>query len=74
MFRRYEQVKYLHEFIVESRGPGIQHRLPRNTFDAALGDCPLMLPKNEMTATLGDLASSSAPGAPKNRRACHDIV
>ena len=39
-FRRCEQVKYdpkgLHEFTVESREPGTQHRLTRNTFDAWL--------------------------------------
>jgi hypothetical protein len=36
-FRRCEHVSYdpkgLHEFIVESREPGTQHRLTRNTFD-----------------------------------------
>lgn len=36
-FRRCEHVGYdprgLHEFIVESREPGTQHRLTRNTFD-----------------------------------------
>jgi hypothetical protein len=36
-FRRCEQAKYepqgLHEFIVESREPGTEHRLTRNMFD-----------------------------------------
>ncbi len=39
-FRRCEQVKYepkgLHEFMVESREPGTQHRLTRNLFDTWL--------------------------------------
>ena len=39
-FRRCEHVKYdpkgLHEFVVESREPGTQHRLTRNMFDAWL--------------------------------------
>ena len=40
-FRRCEQVTYepqgLHEFIVESREPGTQHRLTRNMFEKWLG-------------------------------------
>jgi len=39
-FRRCEQVPYdpqgMHEFIVESREPSTQHRLPRNMFGAWL--------------------------------------
>jgi hypothetical protein len=39
-FRRCEHVKYdpqgLHEFTIEPREPGTQHRLSRNTFDAWL--------------------------------------
>ena len=39
-FRRCEHVSYdpmgLHEFVVESREPGTQHRLTRNVFDAWL--------------------------------------
>ena len=39
-FRRCEHVKYdpkgLHEFVVESREPGTQHRLTRNMFDTWL--------------------------------------
>ena len=39
-FRRCEHVPYepkgMHEFIVESREPGTEHRLTRNTFDAWL--------------------------------------
>ena len=39
-FRRCEHVKYdpkgLHEFTVESREPGTEHRLTRNMFDAWL--------------------------------------
>src|SRR5690349_6502197 len=39
-FRRCEYVSYdlkgLHEFVVESREPGTQHRLTRNMFDAWL--------------------------------------
>ena len=40
LFRSCEHVKYepqgLHEFTVEPREPGSQHRLTRNTFDAWL--------------------------------------
>jgi hypothetical protein len=40
-FRRCEHVKYepqgLHEFVVDSRDPGTQHRLTRRTFDNWLG-------------------------------------
>jgi len=39
-FRRCEHVKYdpkgQHEFVVEPREPGTQHRLTRNTFDSWL--------------------------------------
>jgi hypothetical protein len=39
-FRRCEQVKYepkgLHEFVVQSRDPGTEHRLTRKTFDTWL--------------------------------------
>jgi hypothetical protein len=39
-FRRCEHVPYepkgMHEFIAESREPGTEHRLTRNTFDAWL--------------------------------------
>lgn len=63
-FRRSEQVKYepqgLHEFVVESREPGIQHRLTRNTFDAWLrraGGSPADVAlKTRLKAILGEVA------------------
>jgi hypothetical protein len=62
-FRRCEHVKYepkgLHEFIVESREPGTQHRLTRNTFDAWLhraGGSPADVAlKTRLKGLLGDV-------------------
>jgi hypothetical protein len=61
-FRRCEHVKYepkgLHEFTVEPREPGTQHRLTRNTFDAWLrrpGGSPAdMALKAKLKEILGD--------------------
>lgn len=63
-FRRSEHVKYdpkgLHEFIVESREPGTQHRLTRNVFDAWLrrpGGSPADVGlKTRLRGLLGDSA------------------
>jgi hypothetical protein len=63
-FRRCEHVSYdpkgLHEFIVESREPGTQHRLTRNMFDAWLrrpGGSPAdVARKNRLKELLGDVA------------------
>lgn len=61
-FRRCEHVKYdpkgLHEFIVEPREPGTQHRVTRNTFDAWIrrpGGSPSDVAlKTKLKALLGD--------------------
>ena len=61
-FRRCEHVKYdpkgLHEFTVESREPGTQHRLTRNMFDAWLcrsGGSPADVAlKSRLTELLGE--------------------
>lgn len=63
-FRRCEHVGYdpkgLHEFIVESREPGTQHRLTRNTFDKWLqrpGGSPADVAlKARLKALLGEVA------------------
>ena len=63
-FRRCEHVGYdlkgLHEFIVESREPGTQHRLTRNTFDKWLqrpGGSPADVAlKTRWKEILGDVA------------------
>ena len=63
-FRRCEHVRYgpkgLHEFIVESREPSTQHRLPRNIFDAGLrrpGGSPADVAlKTRLKEILGDVA------------------
>jgi hypothetical protein len=52
--------KGLHAFTVESREPGTQHRLTRNSFDAWLrrpGGSPADVAlKNKLKALLGDVA------------------
>jgi hypothetical protein len=61
-FRRCEHVQYepkgLHEFTVEPREPGTQHRLTRKTFDAWLrrpGGSPAdMALKTSLKKLLGD--------------------
>ena len=63
-FRRCEHVRYdpkgLHEFTVEPREPGTQHRLTRNMFDAWLrrpGGSPADgARKNRLKELLGDVA------------------
>jgi hypothetical protein len=63
-FRRCEHVRYdpqgLHEFIVESREPGTEHRLTRNMFDAWLrrpGGSPADVSrKNRLKQLLGVVA------------------
>ena len=63
-FRRCENVNYeprgLHQFVVESREPGTQHRLTRNTFDAWLsrpGGSPADVAlKTRLKELLGDRA------------------
>lgn len=63
-FRQCEHVRYepkgLHEFVVESREPGTQHRLTRNTFDAWLrrpGGSPADVAlKTRLKGLLGDVA------------------
>jgi hypothetical protein len=62
-FAACEHVRYepngLHEFIVESREPGTQHRLTRNTFDAWLrrpGGSPAEVAlKTRLKELLGDV-------------------
>jgi hypothetical protein len=64
-FRRCEHVTYdpkgLHEFVVESREPGTQHRLTRNMFDASLsrpGGSPADVAlKTRLKSLLGGTAS-----------------
>jgi hypothetical protein len=61
-FRRCEHVGYdpkgLHEFIVESREPGTQHRLTRNMFDKWLrrpgGSSAEVALKSRLSEILGD--------------------
>lgn len=61
-FRRCEQVRYepqgVHEFVVESRDPGTQHRLTRNMFDKWLrrpGGSPAAIAlKTKLKVILGD--------------------
>jgi len=61
-FRRCEHVKYepegLHEFTVEPREPGTQHRLTRKTFDAWLRRSAAspadMVLKSKLKAILGE--------------------
>jgi hypothetical protein len=63
-FRHCDHVKYepqgLHEFTVESREPGTQHRLTRKTFDAWLrrpGGSPADVAlKTRLKGLLGDVA------------------
>jgi len=63
-FRRCEHVKYdpqgLHEFEVDSREPGTQHRLTRNSFDAWLrrpGGSPADVAlKTKLQRLLGEIA------------------
>ena len=63
-FRRCEHVKYdpqgLHEFVVDSREPGTQHRLTRNSFDAWLrrpGGSPADVAlKTKLQRLLGEIA------------------
>ena len=63
-FRRCEHLGYdpkgLHEFTVEPREPGTQHRLTRNMFDAWLrrpGGSPAdVARKNRLKELLGDVA------------------
>ena len=63
-FRHCEHVGYdpkgLHEFVVESREPGTQHRLTRNMFDAWLqrpGGSPAdVARKHRLKGLLGDVA------------------
>jgi len=63
-FRRCEHVSYelkgMYEFTVDSREPGIQHRLTRNMFDAWLrrpGGSPAdVARKNRLKELLGDVA------------------
>jgi hypothetical protein len=63
-FRRCEHVPYdpqgMHEFTVESREPGTQHRLTRNMFDAWLlrpGGSPAdVARKSKLRRLLGDVA------------------
>lgn len=62
-FRRCEHVKYdpqgWHEFTVESREPGTEHRLTRNMFDAWMrrpGGSPAdVARKNRLKELLGDV-------------------
>ena len=69
--RRCEHVKYdpkgLHEFTVDSREPGTQHRLTRNMFDAWLrrpGGSPAdVARKNRLKGLLGDAAEADRCGA-----------
>jgi hypothetical protein len=61
-FRRCEHVKYepegLHEFTVEPREPGTQHRLTRKTFDAwrrrSAGSPADMALRSKLKEILGD--------------------
>jgi len=63
-FRRCEHVKYepkgLHEFTVEPREPGTQHRLTRTMFDTRLrrpgGSPPDVALKARLREVLGDVA------------------
>src|ERR1039457_5087907 len=78
-FRRCEHVRYdpkgLHEFTVEPREPGTQHRLTRNMFDAWLrgrGESPGDGPeKNRLSEVLGAVACRIGAAPPKACGALH---
>jgi len=65
-FRRCEHVAYhpggMHEFMVESREPGTQHKLPRNMFDKWLGR-PGGLPADAQTPAVNSSMRQSLPNS-----------